>query len=208
MTRGKFITFEGGEGTGKSTQAARLAARLAGGGRTVMCTREPGGTPLGERLRELILSTRPSPFAEFLLFASARAEHVSQKVQPALQRGDWVVCDRFIDSTRVYQGSLAGIAPRVLRLIEEETAATAWPDLTLVLDLPTGVGQARATERGALNRYDAEDASYHERIRRGFLEIAASEPRRCVVIDAAASADAVEAAVWGAVESRLLGKVG
>ena len=156
MNRGKFITFEGGEGSGKSTQARLLAEALRAKGLDVVVTREPGGTPLGESIRELILANRPALDAEFLLFAAARAEHVVRKILPALQAGQWVVCDRYIDSTRVYQGKLAGVDARLIDVVELHTSRAAWPALTIVLDVPPATGRARASERGDLNRYDAE----------------------------------------------------
>jgi dTMP kinase len=203
MPRGKLITLEGGEGAGKSTQARLLAGRLQRGGLDVVVTREPGGTVLGESIRELILASQPTPFAEFLLFAAARAEHVAQRIAPALDCGQWVVCDRFIDSTRVYQGRLAAIPGDLVRLIEVETAGRAWPDLTLILDLAPEAGLERAMKRGAANRYDAAGIAYHRELRAGFLAIARAEPDRCAVIDAAGNADEVGTAVWAAVSARL-----
>lgn len=203
MTAGKFITFEGGEGSGKSTQAAMLADWLRAQGDEVVVTREPGGTPLGESIRELILSNRPALAAEFLLFAAARAEHVATKIVPALAAGRWVVCDRYIDSTRVYQGKLAGVDPVLIDVVEQHTSRAAWPALTLILDVPASTGRARASERGDLNRYDAERLSYHDQIRQGFLDIAAREPRRCAVIDGSRSASEVAVAVRAALSARL-----
>ncbi len=202
MTAGKFITFEGGEGSGKSTQAMMLADRLRALGKNVVVTREPGGTPLGESIRELILANRPALVAEFLLFAAARAEHVATKILPALDAGNWVVCDRYIDSTRVYQGKLAGIDPHLIDIVEKHTSKNAWPSLTLILDVPPATGRVRASERGDLNRYDAEKISYHEQIREGFLEIAAREPRRCIVIDGSKSTSEVAGSVRGALSAR------
>lgn len=203
MTAGQFITFEGGEGSGKSTQAKFLAEHLRALGKDVVVTREPGGTPLGESIRELILSNRPALVAEFLLFAAARAEHVATKIVPALEAGKWVVCDRYIDSTRVYQGRLAGIDPHLIDIVETHTSKKAWPSLTLVLDVSPTTGRARASERGDLNRYDAEKMSYHDQIRQGFLEIAAREPRRCMVIDGSKTPSEVAAHVRNALSSRL-----
>ncbi len=203
MAAGRFITFEGGEGTGKSTQVRRLAARLAAAGREVVVTREPGGTPLGEAIRTLILSSRPAVEAEFLLFAAARAEHVDKLIRPALAAGRWVVCDRYSDSTRVYQGVLAGVDRTLIDVVEAATSRAAVPDLTVVLDLPVATGLGRATRRGDLNRYDAESVGYHERIRQGFLDIARADSGRCVVVDGGASEDTVAEAIWSALGARL-----
>lgn len=203
MNRGKFITFEGGEGSGKSTQARRLAETLRAKGRDVVVTREPGGTPLGESIRELILANRPALDAEFLLFAAARAEHVATKILPALQAGQWVVCDRYIDSTRVYQGKLAGVDARLIDVVELHISRAVWPVLTIVLDVASATGRARASERGDLNRFDAEHHSYHDRIRQGFLDIARDDPKRCVVIDGSRPEAAVAADVWAAMSARL-----
>lgn len=208
MARGRFISFEGGEGSGKSTQARLLADRIRAGGRDVVVTREPGGTPLGERIRELILAGRPALDAEFLLFAAARAEHVAAVIRPALDAGRWVICDRFHDSTRVYQGMLAGVDAGLLDIVERHTIAGAVPDLTMVLDVDPTTGRTRAEERGALNRYDAEHIDYHRRIRDGFLAIAKAEPARCVVIDAGRPVEVVAGDVWRSVASRLLATAG
>lgn len=208
MRRGKFITFEGGEGAGKSTQAQRLARRLEGAGLSVVVTREPGGTPLGEDIRNLILKDRPQdPATELLLFNAARAEHMTAVIRPALDDGTWVISDRFIDSTRVYQGRLYSIEPEFIALLEKYTVAPDFPDLTLILDLPPEAGLERANARGTLSRYDAERIETHEILRQGFLEIANREPHRCLLIDGNLAPDSVETAVWSAVSDRLLAKV-
>jgi len=208
MTRGKFITFEGGEAAGKSTQAQRLARRLEGAGIATLVTREPGGTPLGEDIRALILKDRPQdPVTELLLFAAARAEHMTSIIRPALDEGTWVISDRFIDSTRVYQGKLYAIEPDLIALLERYTVGHDRPDLTLILDLPADAGLERATNRGTLSRYDAERIETHEALRQGFLEIATSEPERCVLIDGHLPPDSVETAVWQAVTEHLLARV-
>jgi len=205
MKRGKFITLEGGEGVGKSTQAKRLAERLAGHDIPVVVTREPGGTPVGEDVRSLILKDRPQdPVTELLLFAAARAEHMTSVIRPALDEGTWVISDRFIDSTRVYQGKLYGLEPEFISLLERYTVAPDFPDLTLILDLPANAGVERAQSRGTLSRYDAERIETHEILRKGFLEIATHEPRRCVLIDANLPVSSVETAVWQAVSAHLL----
>lgn len=209
MTRGKFITFEGGEGAGKSTQAKRLADRLERIGISVVVTREPGGTPVGEDVRNLILKDRPTdPMTELLLFAAARAEHMSSVIRPALDDGTWVISDRFIDSTRVYQGKLYGLEPEFIAVLERYTVAPDFPDLTLILDLPASAGIARAQNRGTLSRYDAERIETHETLRKGFLEIATEEPKRCVLIDANLPVYSVETAVWQAVTAHLLAEAG
>lgn len=208
MKRGLFITFEGGEGAGKSTQAKLLSARLEGAGIPTLVTREPGGTPLGEDIRGLILKDRPQdPVTELLLFAAARAEHMTALIRPALDDGTWVISDRFMDSTRVYQGRLYSVEPELIKMLERFTVAPDFPDLTLILDLPPEAGLERASSRGTLSRYDAERIETHVALRQGFLEIAEAEPKRCVLIDGSLSADSVETAVWQAVSDRLLAKV-
>ncbi len=208
MKRGLFITFEGGEGAGKSTQAKLLSARLEGAGIPTLVTREPGGTPLGEDIRGLILKDRPQdPVTELLLFAAARAEHMTALIRPALDDGTWVISDRFMDSTRVYQGRLYSVEPELIKILERFTVAPDFPDLTLILDLPPEAGLERANTRGTLSRYDAERIETHVALRQGFLEIAEAEPKRCVLIDGSLSAESVETAVWQAVSDRLLAKV-
>lgn len=205
MKRGKFITFEGGEAAGKSTQAKRLAERLERAGISVVVTREPGGTPVGEDVRDLIMRDRPTdPVTELLLFAAARAEHVTSVIRPALDDGTWVISDRFMDSTRVYQGKLYGLEPEFIAQLERYTVAPDYPDLTLILDLPASAGVERAQLRGTLSRYDAERIETHETLREGFLEIADAEPLRCVLIDASLAVSSVETAVWQAVSAHLL----
>ena len=203
MAQGKFITFEGGEGSGKSTQVALLAERLRGAGLETVVTREPGGTPLGESIRDLVLSAAPEPVTELLLFAASRAEHVAKVIRPALAHGSWVVCDRFIDSTRVYQGRLGGVPDPLIRTIEAETVAPTFPDLTLVLDLPPEEGLRRAETRGALSRFDAAHTEFHHRLRDAFRAIADAEPNRCILIDGSRPPDEIAADVWRAVEDRL-----
>lgn len=208
MQRGKFITFEGGEGAGKSTQARRLAERLETAGTPVIVTREPGGTSVGEDVRALILKDRPNdPVTELLLFAAARAEHMTSVIRPALDDGTWVISDRFIDSTRVYQGKLYGLEPELISMLETYTVAPDFPDLTLILDLPADAGMARAESRGTLSRYDAERIETHEALRQGFLEIAEADSKRCVLIDGNLPVASVETAVWDAVKAHLLAEV-
>lgn len=208
MAAGKFITFEGGEGSGKSTQARLLAERLRAAGHEVVLTREPGGTPLAESIRDLVLAQKPqSSNAEFLLFAAARAEHIAAVIAPALQRGAYVVCDRFIDSTRVYQGVVGGVDDGLIMELERRTVAPLLPGLTLIVDIDPELGLARAAGRGELSRYDSARSETHAALRRGFLAIAQGEPQRCVVVDGGRDIEAVERDVWRAVSARVLDKV-
>lgn len=204
--RGRFITLEGGEGAGKSTHARRLATWLTERGIDVLQTREPGGSPRAEVLRELLLSGRVAPFgpeAEAVLFAVARADHMEETVRPALRRGSWVISDRFIDSTWAYQGS-AGVAADLLDRLDAVAVGPDRPDLTLVLDLPAAEGLARAGRRGSVaDRFEEEAVSVHESRRAAFLAIAEREPDRCVIIDAVPDAEAVSRTVTQAVAERL-----
>jgi dTMP kinase len=211
--RGRFITFEGGEGVGKSTQVERLKRRLEAEGFDVVATREPGGSPKAERIREVLLgggAKRFGPLGETMLFCAARADHLEQRIRPALERGAFVLCDRFADSTRAYQGALGDVDPAVLSALERIVVGETRPDLTLVLDAPAALGLARASARrgngdGGADRFESEERGFHERLRQAFLDIAEHERDRCVVVDASTNADVVEAAIWGIVESRLLG---
>lgn len=206
---GFFITLEGGEGTGKSTQARRLAAWLRARGREVVETREPGGSPGAEAVRHVLLSGAAQPLgpaAEALLFAAARADHVVRLIRPALMAGRDVVCDRFIDSTRVYQGAVGAVAPQLLDALEAMAAGATRPHLTLILDVPPDIGLARAAARGkgaVADRFEKEGADYHASVREAFLARAAAAPERCVVVDATADADAVAEAVVRIVAGRL-----
>lgn len=207
MTGGRFITFEGGEGAGKSTQVQRLAARLRSAGREVVATREPGGSPGAESIRDLVLrgdADRWSATTETLLMYAARRDHIERVIRPSLEAGAWVICDRFADSTRAYQGAAGGVDPGFITALETFVLEATRPHLTLMFDLPAEVGLARAHARaGAEMRFESKGAAFHERLREGFRAIASAEPDRCAVIDATASMDQVEAAVWAAVESRL-----
>lgn len=207
MARGRFITFEGGEGAGKSTQVKRLAARLQGQGLEVVTTREPGGSPGAESIRDIVLkgaADRWSPVTETLLMYAARRDHIERVIQPALARGAWVVCDRFADSTRAYQGAAGGTDPGLIAALETYILDGVRPDLTLVFDVAPDVGLERAHARaGAEMRFESKGMAFHQRLRDGFRAIAEGEPDRCAVIDAAATMDAVEAAVWAAVAERL-----
>ncbi|MCJ2138528.1 dTMP kinase [Methylobacterium sp. E-066] len=211
---GAFITFEGGEGAGKSTQIARLAATLrARSGRTVCVTREPGGSPRAEEIRAALLGgvAKPyGPFAEALLFSAARIDHLDRLIRPALRRGEIVLCDRFIDSTRAYQGAAGGLDPAVVAALERVVVGPTRPDLTLILDLAPEAGLARAAGRAAgtgqgADRFEAESLAFHTRLHEAFLAIARAEPQRCAVIDAGRAPDSVESAIRATVASRLPG---
>jgi dTMP kinase len=207
VKRGKFVTLEGGEGAGKSTQATRLAERLAARGFEVVRTREPGGTPGAEALRDLLVkggADRWSPEAELLLMYAARADHLERVIRPALERGAWVVCDRFADSSRAYQGAGGGADPELIERIDRAVVGLDQPDLTLVFDIPVEAGLARAGHRGGDDRFESKGVQFHERLRAGFLAIARAHPDRCVVIDSAADKDVVSEHVWREVEARLL----
>ncbi len=210
--RGRFITLEGGEGAGKSVQARRLAGRLRDLGFAVVLTREPGGSPGAEALRDVILSGAAAPFGaegEALLFSAARIDHIDATIAPALRRGDWVVCDRFADSTRAYQGAAGRLDPDLLASLERVAVGDCRPDLTLILDLPAGQGLARAASRReageAADRFEREGLAFHETLREAYLAIARAEPARCAVVDASAGQDEVAAAIWAAVRERLAG---
>jgi dTMP kinase len=206
---GRFITFEGGEGSGKSTQAGILANRLSRAGRPVFATREPGGSPAAEEIREALLSGQVrqfGPLAEAIMFSVARADHIDYAIKDALQQGRWVVCDRFIDSTRAYQGVTAGVPRGLIGALERLTVGALSPDITFILDLPAEDGLARAQERaeGAeLDRFEGQELMLHERVRRAFLDIAEEEPARCVVVDASQPEAMVAEDVWEAVLHRL-----
>jgi dTMP kinase len=207
--RGKFITFEGGEGTGKSTQAGLLADRLRAMGRTVLLTREPGGSPGAEVIRHILLSGVAAPLGphvEAVLFAAARDDHVRLSIAPALECGEWVICDRFADSTRVYQGALGQVDERLLKRLERVTIGDLKPDLTLILDVPAEIGLARARQRrGNTNadRFEQETPEFHDKLREAYRRLAASEPDRCVLIDADGSQFNVASRIWKVVEARL-----
>lgn len=207
VAHGYFITFEGGEGAGKSTQLRRLAQRLDAAGREVVVTREPGGSAGAEAIRDLLVNgevDRWSPMAETLLFYAARADHLERVIRPALDRGAVVLCDRFSDSTRAYQGVAGALGPDLIETLERHVVGKATPDLTLILDLPPEEGLARATGRGGAEaRFEAKGAAFHAALREAFLSIARAEPSRCKVIDASQPVEAVEAAVWGHVRQRL-----
>ncbi|MBV8534567.1 MAG: dTMP kinase [Alphaproteobacteria bacterium] len=207
MKPGKLITLEGGEGAGKSTQIARLAAALQASGLAVVTTREPGGSPAGERIRKLLVEGEPggmAPMTEALLHFAQRAEHIKKTIGPALARGAWVVCDRFADSTMAYQGFGHGLGRAPIQNLCRLVCGDLVPALTLIFDVPVEIGLARAaSRRGAETRYERMDEGFHERLRRGFLDIAKREPKRCAVIDATQGVDAVTAEMLKTVSRRL-----
>jgi dTMP kinase len=207
--RGRFITFEGGEGAGKSTQAAMLEGRLKSHAVRVLLTREPGGSTGAEIIRYVLLSGAAKPLGsemETLLFAAARDDHVRTTIAPALARGEWVICDRFLDSTRVYQGTLGNVDPRIIRSLERVTIADAMPDLTFILDLPAEIGLERAAERrggGRADRFEEETLAFHNALREAYREIATREPSRCVLVDAQKSPETIAEEIWAVVTQRL-----
>ncbi|MGI9952584.1 dTMP kinase [Moorellaceae bacterium AZ2] len=207
--KGIFITFEGPDGSGKTTQMGLLARHLERKGRRVLCTREPGGTPLAEAIRRLLLSSWPEQvlgITEVLLYAAGRAQHVQGKILPALEAGQVVLCDRFVDSTLAYQGFGRGLNPELVRRINDLATGGITPHLTLLLDLPPeeGLRRSRDGEGGrALDRFEQEDLDFHRRVREGYLELARREPGRIKIIDALGSKDEVFRQVWGAVETLL-----
>jgi len=205
-TRGRFITLEGGEGAGKSTQARLLERKLAACGQRVVVTREPGGSSGAEEIRKLLVEGAPqrwTPLTETLLFLAARSDHVARLIDPALESGAWVVCDRFSDSTLVYQGVARGLGLDTARVLQA-AAPVRTPDLTLVLDLEPGAGLARIKTRpGSETRFENFAAEFHHALRGAFRAIAAAEPERCVLIDASQPVDAVAASIWTTVTARL-----
>lgn len=204
--RGRFITFEGGDGAGKTTQARRLAQVLAARGRAVLLTREPGGAPGAEAIRALLVdgeAARWAPLAEAMLVFAARAEHVARTIRPALAAGMDVICDRYLDSTMAYQGSGQGVGKPTVQALRELVGLD--PDLTLILDLDEAAGLARAAAADGEGRYERMGASFHARVRAAYRRIAADEPERCVLVDASGTADAVHARVMEALAARLPG---
>ena len=200
MSRGRFITLEGIEGAGKSTAARFVVATLEAAGASVLATREPGGTPLAERLRQILLergAERVSPVTETLLMFAARALHVENVIRPALARGQWVVCDRFTDATRAYQGRGRGVDGALIEALAQAVHADLAPDCTLLLDLPAAEGLARARARGgaASDRFEAETVNFFEQVRAGYLALARREPQRVRIIDAGAPLAQVQGAI-------------
>ncbi|QOZ34343.1 dTMP kinase [Bradyrhizobium sp. CCBAU 53421] len=207
--RGRFITFEGGEGSGKSTQIRKLAERLDVAKLRVIVTREPGGSPGAEIIRHLVLSGMGKllgPEAETLLFAAARDDHVRTVILPSLNQGIWVLCDRFFDSTRAYQGQLGQVSPELVNAMQRVTIGDLKPDLTFILDVPVEVGLQRAAVRrgnATADRFEAEGIKFHQDLRDAYRQIAAEDPERCVLIDATADQDTVAASIWAALREHL-----
>lgn len=207
--RGRFITFEGGEGSGKSTHAKHLAEHLQSLGIDVVLTREPGGSPGAEVIRHILLSGVAKPLGaetEAILFAAARDDHVRTVIRPALVDGKWVICDRFIDSTRVYQGVLGKVDMKLIRSLERVTVGAAMPDLTFILDVPANIGLARAKNRrgsGTVDRFEAESVEYHQDLGRAYRAMALEEPNRIIMIDGRAPRDVVAKRIWEVVKERL-----
>lgn len=206
--RGKLISFEGGEGTGKSTQTRLLKAALEAHGKRVVLTREPGGSPGAEEIRKLVVEGEPqrwTPLSETLLFIAARVDHVARLIEPMLARGEWVVSDRFSDSTYVYQGIARGLGVEKVRRLHEAVLSSFAPDLTIILDLDPAEGLKRAggRGRGREDRFERFGADFHQKLRAAFRDIALAEPQRCVVVDGGRPSEIVAADVWRVVEGRL-----
>jgi dTMP kinase len=210
VSTGRFITLEGGEGAGKSTLARALSERLIAAGLKARTTREPGGSPKAEAIREMILAGQArdyGPFAEALMFSAARIDHIDSLIRPALTRGEWVICDRFIDSTRVYQGVLGKLDKAVLAELEAVTISGLMPELTLILDLDPEIGLARAAKRRrpgeAVDRFEGETLAFHRNLRQAYQDIARAEPLRCAVLDATLPPEALAEAAWHILRERL-----
>jgi dTMP kinase len=210
VSPGKFITLEGIEGAGKSTATQFVCARLKASGISVLTTREPGGTPLAERVRQIVLergTETVTPMTETLLMFAARALHVTNVIRPALTRGEWVVCDRFTDATRAYQGSARGVDAALIGELARAVHGDLKPDCTLLLDLPvtSGLARARARAGAVTDRFEAETVSFFEKVRAGYLAIARDEPVRVRIIDAAAPLAAVEHEIAAILEGLVTG---
>ena len=205
MMAGRFITFEGIEGVGKSTQLALLQSHLEAAGHEIVATREPGGTPLAERIRSLVLHDRSEPLpevAELMLMLAARAVHTQNLIRPALARGAWVLCDRYADATYAYQGGGRGVPDAQIASLARLAQRSLWPDLTLLLDAPVAASLGRARSRAdAADRIESEAAAFFERVRGRYLERAAREPARIRIIDARGEVDAVAARIRAAVDT-------
>ncbi len=206
MTSARFITFEGGEGAGKTTQVDLLAAALEKAGHKTLATREPGGSPAAEQIRDLLFSEQAKwdALTECLLLSAARRDHLVTQIWPALVTGQWVLADRFADSTLAYQGYGKGLDRAWLNLLYQKVAGDFMPDLTILLDLPAEIGLKRTDMRGkGNNRYEAMDIAFHKRLREGFLSIAKAAPERVVVIDGTATVAAIHADVQAHVAEKL-----
>lgn len=203
--RGRFIAFEGGEGAGKSTQVRAVVARLRDRGLEVVQTREPGGSPGAEALRNLLVNGdagRWSPLSELLMMYAARSDHLETVIRPALERGAWVVCDRFADSSRAYQGAGGGVAPAFIEAVDAAVVADTQPDLVIVMDMPVEAGLRRAASRGDTeNRFESKGAAFHERLRQGFLDRAAAVPERYRIVDADRTIEAIAADIWATLDA-------
>ena len=213
VTPGKFITLEGGEGAGKSTQLRLLAERLTKQGIEIVCTREPGGTPGAEVVRQLLKSgaLEPlGPFAETLMISAARDDHLNEVIRPALSSGKWVICDRFADSTRAYQGAASGVGPEIIDALERIVVGKDQPDLTLLLDIPIAKGMARAKKRAqddgedVKDRFEKQKSKFHEKLHKAFHELANKNPDRIVVVDADHPKRIVSNKIWKIVQNRLM----
>jgi dTMP kinase len=211
VAHGKFITLEGGEGGGKTTQAALLSQRLRRAGVEVLQTREPGGTPRAEAIRDVLLSgkaKRFGPLGEAVLFYAARESHLELAIRPAIELGTWVVCDRFSDSTRAYQGAAGGLPLSVIDTLDGAVVGATQPDLTIIFDIPPDVGlrraalRKRASENDEPDRFESMNVAFHRSLREEFLAIAKAEPNRCAVIDASQNTQTVENRVWSIVRER------
>lgn len=213
--KGRFISFEGGEGVGKSTQVRLLQAQLANLGIAAVQTREPGGSPRAEAIRRMLLAGSVKQFgqtAEALMFSAARIDHLNNTIRPALAAGTWVICDRFADSTRAYQGALRQIEPQLIDALERVAVGNTRPELTFILDLAPAEGLRRAALRAGpdapVDRFERETLAFHSAVRNIFLDIAAHDPVRCAVIDASLAPEYVAARIWASVKLRLLGSAG
>ena len=204
-----FITFEGIEGCGKSTQVKRLAGRLEGCGIPLLATLEPGGTPIGQLIRRILLDARNkhlAPLAELMLYAADRAQHVEEVIKPALDQGKWVICDRFFDATVAYQGSARGLDMKLIRFLNEKITRDVRPDMTFLLDCPVEVGLERALKRGSRgsqkgqDRFEKEKLAFHVEVRRAYLDLARKSRKRFVVIDGASGRDEVEESIFRHIE--------
>ncbi len=192
---GRFITIEGGEGAGKSTAQAFIAGKLEQQGCSVVCTREPGGTPLAEAIRNTLLSLKgeaPVDMAELLLLFAARAQHLAKVIEPALARGQWVICDRFTDATFAYQGAARGLSCEAISSLESLVQGSRRPDAVVLMDLSPEIGIARARARGELDRFEQEDRAFYDRVRVGYLTRAEAQPARYSIVDASQPLDAVQ----------------